>query len=179
MNTEACIKRIEKYLSKSDVGVLVVDVQNSTDLADIVSHFNVIGNTFLSTADYCITDELPRLDTLLDVIARKAEPVFLVGLSSFLKLRGEDELKNQLSNLLAMTISGHVVVLTYQSKMCLSFRDPRLSGRICVVDGDESAHAKLVFTSNGLPLPKGVVALSGIHAIADAKIGRASCRERV
>lgn len=168
MNTEACIKRIEKYLSKSDVGVLVVDVQNSTDLADIVSHFNVIGNTFLSTADYCITDELPRLDTLLDVIARKAEPVFLVGLSSFLKLRGEDELKNQLSNLLAMTISGHVVVLTYQSKMCLSFRDPRLSGRICVVDGDESAHAKLVFTSNGLPLPKGVVALSGIHAIADA-----------
>ena len=36
MNTEACIKKIEKYLSKSDVGVLVVDVQNSADLSDIV-----------------------------------------------------------------------------------------------------------------------------------------------
>lgn len=64
MNTEVCIKKIEKYLAKSDVGVLVVDVQNSADLSDIVSHFKVIGNTFIATADYCKTDELPRMDML-------------------------------------------------------------------------------------------------------------------
>ena len=153
MNTEACIKKIEKYLAKSDVGVLVVDVQNSADLSNIVSHFNVSGNTIVASADYCKTDELPRMDTLLDVIARKAEPVFLTGLSSFLKLRGEDELKSELLNLLAMNIAGHVVVLTYQCKVYLSFPDPRLSGRICIVDSIDSEHTKLVFTSSDLPLP--------------------------
>lgn len=168
MNTEACIKKIEKYLSKSDVGVLVVDVQNSADLSDIVSHFKVSGNTFIATADYCKTDELPRMDTLLDVIAKKEEPVFLTGLTSFLKLKGETELKSELSNLLAMTIAGHVVVLSFQCKVYLNFSDPRLSGRICIVDGVEDDHTKLIFTSSVLPLPKGITIVSGIHAFADA-----------
>ena len=168
MNTEVCIKKIEKYLAKSDVGVLVVDVQNSADLSDIVSHFKVIGNTFIATADYCKTDELPRMDTMLDVLARKEEPIFLTGLSSFLKLKGEDELRSELSNLLAMTIVGHVVVFTFQCKVYLNFSDPRLSGRICIVDGIEDAHTKLFFTSSELSLPTGVTITSGIHAFAEA-----------
>lgn len=168
MNTEACIRKIEKYLAKSDVGVLVVDVQNSADLSVIKSHFNVSGNAFISTADYCKTDALPRMDTLLDDIMRKTEPVFLTGLSSFLKLRGEDELKSELSNLLAMTIADHVVVLTFQCKVYLSFYDPRLSGRICIVDGIDDEHTKLIFTSSGMPLPKGMTVVTGIQAVADA-----------
>lgn len=167
MNTEACIKKIEKYLAKNDVGVFMVDVQNSADLSTIKSHFNVSGNTFFAAAQYCNNDELPRMDALLDVIARKTEPLFLTGLSSFLKLRGEDELKSELSNLLAMTISGHVVVLTFQCKAYLSFPDPRLSGRICIVEGVDDEHTKLVFTSNGLPLLKEITAVSGINAFAD------------
>ena len=66
MNIEACINKIEKYLRKSDVGVLVIDVQNSADLSEVKSHFNVIGNTFTSASDYCKTDELPQMDNLLD-----------------------------------------------------------------------------------------------------------------
>jgi hypothetical protein len=67
-----------------------------------------------------------------------------------------------------MTITGHVVVLTYQCKVYLSFPDPRLSRRICIVDGIESEHIKLVFTSSNLPQPKGITVVSGIHAFADA-----------
>lgn len=167
MNTDACIKKIEKYLAKSNVGVLVVDVQNSADLSNIVTHFQVSGNTFVATVDYCKTDELPRMDTILDVLARKEEPIFLTGFSSFLKLKGEDELRSELSNLLAMTIAGHVIVLTFQCKVYLNFSDPRLSGRICIVDGMEDAHTKLVFTSSELSLPRGVTIASGIHAFAE------------
>lgn len=168
MNIEACINKIEKYLRKSDVGVLVIDVQNSADLSEVKSHFNVIGNTFTSASDYCKTDELPQMDNLLDSLSRKAEPVFLTGLSSFLKLRGEEDLKNEISNLLAMTITGHVVILTFQCKSYFNFRDPRLSGRICIVDGIDDEHTKLVFTSSELFLSKSITVFTGIHAIADA-----------
>ena len=168
MNTDACIKKIEKYLAKSNVGVLVVDVQNSADLSDIITHFKVSGNSFVAAAVYCKTDELPRMDTMLDVLATKKEPIFLTGLSSFLKLKGEDELRSELSNLLAMTITGHVVVLTLQCKVYLNFPDPRLSGRICIVDGIEDARTKLIFSSSELSLPRGVTIVSGIHAFAEA-----------
>lgn len=168
MNTDACIKKIEKYLAKSNVGVLVVDVQNSADLSDIITHFKVSGNSFVAADAYCKTDELPRMDTMLDVLATKKEPIFLTGLSSFLKLKGEDELRSELSNLLAMTITGHVVVLTFQCKMYLNFPDPRLSGRICIVDGIEDTRTKLVFSSSELSLPRGVTIVSSINAFAEA-----------
>lgn len=168
MNTDACIKKIEKYLAKSNVGVLVVDVQNSADLSEIVTHFNVSGNTFVASSDYCKTDELPPMDTLLDVLARKEEPLFLTGLSSFFKLQGEEELRSELANLLSMTIAGHVVVLTFQCKGYLNFPDPRLSGRICIVEGSEDVYTKLVFTSGELPLPTGITLINGIHALGEA-----------
>lgn len=167
MNTETCIKKIEKYLAKSDGDVLVVDVQNSVDLSEIITYFKVSGNIFISMADYCKTDELPRMDTLFDVITRKKEPVFITGLTSFLKLKGEAELKSELQNLLTMTIAGHVVILSFQCKMYLDFPDPRLSRRICIVEGIEDEHVKLIFTSNILPLPKDITIVSGIHAFAD------------
>lgn len=168
MNVGVCIKKIEKYLGKSNVGALVIDVQNSADLSAIETHFNVSGNTFIPTADYCNTDEFPRIDTLLDVLARKDENLFLTGLSSFLKLQGEEELHSELSNILAMTITGHVVVLTYQCKLYLNFSDPRLEGRICIVDGSEENKPKFVFAIRELPLPDGVISINGIHEIADA-----------
>ncbi|MEG1926360.1 MAG: hypothetical protein RR415_11520 [Ruthenibacterium sp.] len=167
MNSDACVQKIEKYLDKINVGVLVVDVQNAADLSDIVMHFQVSGNSLIMASDYCKTDELPHMDTLLDVLARKEEPVMLTGLSTFLKLQGEKVLRNELENLLAMTIMGHVVVFTFQCRMYLNFHDPRLSGRICIVDGDEGNHTKLIFTSNELSLPKDIILMNGIHAIIE------------
>lgn len=167
MNTEECLKKIERYLLRSDVGVLVVDVQNSADLSDIVSHFNVTENTFIPAAKFCRHDELPCMDTLFDTIAREQKPVFLTELSPFLKLRGEQAVKRELANLLATTIAGHVVVLTFQCRAFLNFPDPRLSGRICIVDGTEDEHINIVFTSDGLSMSDKTDVAPGINAFAN------------
>lgn len=168
MNTDACIKKIEKYLTKSDVGVLVVDMQNSADLSKIVAHFRVSENTFIDSSVYCKIDELPRMDALLDALTKNEKPIFLTGLSSFLKLQGECKLRSELANLLAMTIVGHVVVITFQCQPYLNFPDPRLSGRICIVEGNNDMHEKLIFTSTELSLPDGITLISGINALAEA-----------
>ena len=66
MNIEACVKKIDKYLKKENVQPYIVDVQTTEELSDIVEHYNVGENSFISLGDYCKNDEYPRIDSFLD-----------------------------------------------------------------------------------------------------------------
>ena len=44
MKLDACIKKINRYLSSNDAQPLLVDVQNGYDLDEILTHFDVDGN---------------------------------------------------------------------------------------------------------------------------------------
>jgi len=78
----------------------------------------------------------------------KKKNCFLLGLTSFLRFYGEEEIRKHLANIVNMTIASHVVVVVYQCDRQLSFSDPRLSRNICLLDGDAVALPKLVFVSN-------------------------------
>ena len=114
MKLDACIKKINKYLASNDAQPLLVDIQNSDDLEKVLTHFDVDGNLILDASKFCKKDELPRMETLLENLSSETKNCFLIGLTSFLRFCGEEELRNYLRNIINMSISGHVVVMTYQ-----------------------------------------------------------------
>lgn len=168
MKIDACIKKINKYLVSENAQTLIVDVQNGNDLAELLNHFRVDGNTFIPASLFSNKDELPRIETLLEEISKNKKSIFITELTSFLKFQGEKELHHQLLNLLNMTISGHMIVITYQCKKLLQFTDPRLSIRICIVNGEDAIKPQLIFVSKDLPIPNDAFVLDGINEIAKA-----------
>lgn len=166
MKTDACIKKIDKYLTSNDAQPLLVDIQNGSDLEEILTHFDVEGNLILNASEFCNKDQLPRMETVLSNISTESRNCFLVGLTSFLRLYGEEKLKTHLTDIVNMFISGHVIVLTYQCYNLLSFSDPRLSRRIFVCDGDPTPFPKLSFVSKELPTPSTECVVDGIDKIA-------------
>lgn len=96
MNIDGCIKKIDKYLTKDNVQPCIVDVQTTADLSAVVTHYNVGTYKFIDVAEYCNDDEFPRIDALIDVLAHQECATFVTGMSSFLKLKGEQYLYNSI-----------------------------------------------------------------------------------
>ena len=165
MKLDACIKKITKYLASENAQPLLVNVQNGNDLDRIVTHFSVDDNDIIDASEFCNKDELPRIETLLSNISTEKKNCFLVGLTSFLRFYGEEEIKKHLASIINMTISGHVVIMTYQCEKQLSFSDPRLSRSICLIDGDETSLPQIVFVSRELPVPSTECIVDGIENV--------------
>ena len=166
MNIEACVKKIDKYLKKENVQPYIVDVQTTEELSDIVEHYNVGENSFISLGDYCKNDEYPRIDSFLDDLSKKTGVTFVTELSTFLKLQGERVLKETLKNILGLNAKGHIVILTYQCKKFLNFFDPRLSNRIYIFNTDETSKKSLVFTSGKILLQDDATVVDGLNNVA-------------
>ena len=66
-----------------------------------------------------------------------------------------------------LSINGHVVVITYQCENLLKFSDPRLSRRICLIEGIDVILPKLEFVQEGLPVPSDGCAVYGIENVVD------------
>lgn len=166
MNIEACVKKIDKYLKKENVQPYIVDVQTTEELSDIVEHYNVGENSFISLGDYCKNDEYPRIDSFLDDLSKRTGVTFVTELSTFLKLQGERVLKETLKNILGLNAKGHIVILTYQCKKFLNFFDPRLSNRIYIFNTDETSKKSLVFTSGKILLQDDATVVDGLNNVA-------------
>lgn len=174
MKRDACINRIEKYLISFDAQPLIVDVQNGNDLNEIITHFSVDGNIMANATDFCKNDELPRTGSLLATISSETKNYFLCGLTSLMRLCGEEELRRELDTIINISIAGHVVIMTYQCEKLLHFSDPRLSRRIVICEGSPKVFPKITFISRKLPVPFGECVVDGIDKIAEA-IERNDC----
>lgn len=168
MNIDGCIKKIDKYLTKDNVQPCIVDVQTTADLSAVVTHYNVGTYKFIDVAEYCNNDEFPRIDALIDVLAHQECATFVTGMSSFLKLKGEQYLRDTLKNILSMTVKTHIVVLTVRSGKHLNYGDPRLANRITIVDGKPNIKQNLIFTAKTMPVPRAAQKVSGLHSVAES-----------
>ena len=167
MDLAECKKKIDRFLSKDNVQPLIVDVQNQKDWSDLIMHYNVGINSVIKASDYCKKDEFPQVDTLFHDLETKQSTTFVTGISSFLKLHGEQELKKVIREILSMTTAGHVVVVTYQCHRYIDFKDPRLQSRIAVLDGEEQILPEIYLASPGLSF-KGIQTINGIDSFAAA-----------
>ena len=100
MSLDAVIKKIDRHLKKDFVQPLIVDVQNPDDFQAIWQHYNVGSYVFLKAQDYCGKDSIPQFDKLYFDLAQNEGIVFVTGISIFLKLQGEQFLKESLMPLM-------------------------------------------------------------------------------
>ena len=166
MDFEGCRKKIDRYLSKDNVQPMIVDVQNQRDSNTILTHYNVGSNKVIKVSDYCKKDELPQIDALFHDLESNPGTFFVTGLSSYLKLCGEHELKRVIKEILSMTTAGHVVIVTYQCQQYLDFKDPRTQMRIVVMEGDLQNIPEIYFSAPGLFI-NGMQTINGINAFAE------------
>ena len=113
--------------------------KNGDDLDRIVTHFSVDDNDIIDASEFCNKDELPRIETLLANISTEKKKMFSCRVDFIFKILRRRRNKKYLVSIINMTISGHVVVMTYQCEKQLNFSDPRLSRSICLIDGDETS----------------------------------------
>ena len=138
MQINLLIKKIDSYLNSERHTPIIVDVQNPNTLNAIYNHFNVGSNKVIKASDFCGEDTLPHIDKLQYTLSIEEENVLLMELSTFLKLQGIQELKRCFKIMLDLSVSGKLVMLTYQCKDYLQFNDPRLyeSSRIIIADSE-------------------------------------------
>lgn len=101
MDLAECKKKIDRFLSKDNVQPLIVDVQNHKDWSDLMVHYNVGNNTVIKASDYCKKDEFPQIDRLFHDLETRDGTSFVTGLTSFLKLHGEQELRKVINEILS------------------------------------------------------------------------------
>ena len=115
---------------------------------------------------------MPRYEELLNDLATLDGVLIVTGVTSYLKLEGEQELQRFMRKLLSMSIKGHVVFITYQCKKYLPRYDQRIARRIVVVENSEKKVPNIVFTDPSVPLPRKYEAIKGIEnfaAMAEAR----------
>lgn len=172
MSLNQYIQKIDRYLSKDEGLPIVVDVQNEADQTELVQHYHVGKNELILASKYCAPDEMPRYEELLNDLATLDGVMIVTGVTSYLKLDGEQELQRFMRKLLSMSIKGHVVFITYQCKRYLPLCDQRIARRIVVVENSEKKVPDIVFTDPSIPLPQKYEAVKGMEnfaAMAEAR----------
>lgn len=149
MNLNDAKVRVQNYLKSTRTWPLIVDLQTKNDLADIIDFFKVGDNQFPSIEKFCNQDGILKLDEVYSAISNNKGNTFISGLTGFLKLLGEKKTISALKTMVTTSISGHVVIFTYQCKNYLKFSDPRISesGRLVIVDGTPDSVAEICFIS--------------------------------
>lgn len=170
MKLNDAIAKIEKYLASSSGTPMIVDLQTKEDYEAIKTYFSVGENVFMAASQYCKDDECPRYDDLYHALATSFGNIFLVGLSAFLRLLGEQGIKQHFHRIVGMSIKGHVVVITCGCSHYLQFTDLRVrqSNRVVIVDGTTPVLPSITLSSSNLSVRDGVVAFTGIQNLAIA-----------
>lgn len=172
MSLNQYIQKIDRYLSKDEGLPIVVDVQNEADQAELVQHYHVGKNELIPASKYCAPDEMPRYEELFNDLATLEGVLIVTGVTSYLKLDGEQALQRFMRKLLSMSIKGHVVFFTYQCGKYLPLYDQRIARRIVVVENSEKRIPDIVFADPSIPLPTKYEAIKGIEnfaAMAEAR----------
>lgn len=138
MNLDSIKKRIGTYLISSKSWPVIVDFSSKKDLANFIDHFKVGDNKFLSAETFCREDGTFKKEEFINTINNNKGNTFIVGITAFLKLQGEDFTRNTFKSILSSSINGHIVVVSYQCRNFLKFSDIRFSERsqIYFADGD-------------------------------------------
>ena len=158
-------QKIDKYLESDKNYPIILDVCESQQLVELRCHYN-IGVEFVSASSFCKADSFPMMDAMFNELSSKDGIVFLTELSSFLKLKGEQELKQKLKQMLDLPIKCKLIILTYQCRDFLKFPDPRLyaSSRIIFLEGQNSKSPDITLVADDVELPVDVTNL-GIHLL--------------
>lgn len=146
-DAESCFNEIIAYFNTEVSGYpFIANIDDATILQDIITKMQADSNkNIIKVSEYCNGDNLPNENKLLSDVASSDNGVVL-GLSSYYMLRGEQTLKKSVSNLLQMSIRGHVVILIYGCSNILS--------NAISADGGRPDHRTVILEKPQISLPK-------------------------
>lgn len=163
MNLKESLVKINRYFASDNFQPLLVNVNNRDDLNSIINYYDVDTYEVFRMKDFCKTDELPSIENVLGKISTAKKKSIFLGLTSFLKFFGDKEVKKHLINVVNMSNSNHIVIITFQCERLLDFNDPRLSRNICLIDGVNQPIPKLTFCKKEVYIPENSYCVNNIE----------------
>lgn len=168
MKLNECITNLENYLSSTDNNPRFVNVRSIDDLNNIKSRFRAGDIKFLDIKEYAKADMDPRYEELLYDLETKNGNIFVLGLTSYLRMKGKAEMASRLSALAASAFNAHVTIVCYQCDDELDFRDPRLHRLVYDVEAERDPLPQLVFISDVIPVKSSYEVVEGVENISYA-----------
>ncbi len=140
--------RIQSYLTSNDNRPLVIDVPNVEERDDFLQLY--FGMPKKSMFDFTSTSmELPGISNLYEYLRRCDDKVVIItDLGTYLKLYGQDFLKQNIHSLLEMSFATKVLILTFQCGKYINEKSPRNRDKVLIDDGQSSIPSSLVFINN-------------------------------
>lgn len=153
---ESCIEKVHKYIASSDTtsSTYFINVENKDDYISIRECLDPILN-IISVSSYCRTEDLlPDVDMLFSKLRSVSQNTLLVGVTQYLKLRGEKQLNQRISSLKSMaTKGGKIIVLCYQTERELQQyikNDCRLQNRFVFLSETSSPKPHYIFVKSSI-----------------------------
>ncbi|NLC26737.1 MAG: hypothetical protein GX777_08985, partial [Fastidiosipila sp.] len=169
LKREDVIKRIGRYLQRSDSHPRFVNVNNPEDMDIICRHFSVGENVFKGASDFSVADENLSEDVLYNFLGRAQGSVFITGITSYYRLLGEQNLHGFIDRMIGMSLTGlHLVIVCYQCENYLAKIEQRYSQFVYMVDGKRQELPQLTFAAQDLPATAGDIVVEGVQNIASS-----------
>lgn len=145
-DAENCFNEITAYFNSEVSGYpFIANIDNSAVMQGIISKMQADSNKqIIKISDYCKDDNLPNADKVIADM-KTLDNAVVIGLSAYFMLRGEQQLKQCVSNLLQLPIMGNVVVLLFGCESIL---------RNCVINDIRLDHRTAILESESFSLPK-------------------------
>ncbi len=136
---EDCFAQIGAYAGGAGTGYpLIVNVENFTDYQGIMGRLGADGTKqCIRISEHTFPNGWPNIPLVYEMISRRGSYA-VSGLSQGLMLCGAEALDRNVDELLGLSIQGHAIVLLDHCRQYLEKylgRDPRLAGRVLLVDG--------------------------------------------
>ena len=133
-----CIERINNYLQDENITYpLFVNVENAAQKMEILDYYGVGDNTIVHIADFAKKDSLPNVMGVIDDIKRASGNMFVLELTTYLKLLSGSELQKTMQTLCNMSIAKKVVIVCFHCNEILKKmiqKDLRVAQRIVAAD---------------------------------------------
>jgi len=171
---DGCIERIREYLRDGDIKTpLFVNVENTDQKMTIYDYFNVGDNAIVHVTDFAKKDSLPNIMALIDRLKKSQKNIFVFGLTTYLRLIGNNELQKTMQTLCDMRVAKKTVIVCYHCDEILKKliqRDLRVIHQVVTVDTrEEFVKPHITFLSPEFVFSlEATKMISGIENLADA-----------
>ena len=147
MRIEECYKRIERYVKDvNKTGARFVNVNNTIDLKKFIEYFSTSSFEFINIKNYAKYDENASLDDFMNDLDKREGVVIVTGLTSYLKLLGEQELLRYISRFYDWSSNKlRLIILCYQCSDYLHSVNKKNMNTIYEIDGVHNDIPKIVF----------------------------------
>ena len=89
MNLDSIKTRVGTYLASDKRWPIIVDFSNRENINNFVDYFKTESNTIFPADKFCGKDGTFKLEEFLNAIEENEDNVFVVNITAFLKLQGE------------------------------------------------------------------------------------------